>query len=482
MDARAPVTPASERGRYAVLAPDWLLRGYADRPAVLYDWRTGEAHTLSPAAGYVARACDGATDFTAPFFLPAHRATLDLMLEKGMARECGPGTALDPRQALRTAPNRYLPFVNWAVTGRCNLRCRHCYMDAPDARYGELPTADLFRIAGQLERAGVQRVHLTGGEPLLRDDLWDLLRELAERRIGVHQISTNGLLLDDDALAALRASECDPIVHFSYDGVGSHDSMRGTDGVDEPTVDAMIRTVAAGFRVTVTSSLDAVTAGGIEATLELLAGLGATAWHVSAPLEVGRWQGSTTGLSLARQAEVSEAIVRRWLELGRPLLLTVCGMYAGSPGAVEQPREPLHRCVPEEQHCGALLNDVAYVMPDGTLVPCPRFLGTPIHGAMPSLLEVELGAAWEDPALRELVSVTKAQVLERNQECAACAEFADCGAGCWALAYRQTGDLLARDAAACELWKSGYRRRLFAVAAEVYPPAAGAVAPAESMC
>ena len=479
MDACEPVTPASERGRYAVLAPDWLLRGYADRPSVLYDWRTGEVHTLSAAAGYVARACDGATDFTAPFFLPVHRATLDLLIDKGMAVACARGTALDPRQALRTAANRYLPFANWAVTGRCNLRCRHCYLDAPEARYGELPTADMFRIIDQLERAGVQRVHLTGGELLLRDDLWDLIGELAGRRIGVHQISTNGLLLDDEALGRLSACDVDPIVHFSYDGVGSHDEMRGVDGVDGPTVDAMRRTAAAGFRVTVTSSLDAVTAPGIEGTLELLAGLGATAWHVSAPLEVGRWMGSTTGLSLERQAEVGEAIVRSWDALGRPLLLTVCGMYAGSPGAVEQPRGPLHRCVPEEQHCGALLNDSAYVMPDGTLVPCPRFLGTPIHAAMPSLLEVELGAAWEDPALRELVSVTKARVLEHNPECAACAEFADCGAGCWALAYRQTGDLLARDAGACALWKGGYRPRLFAAAGEAYPPDPHASAPPE---
>ena len=103
-------------GRYAVLAPDWLLRGYSDRPAVLYDWRNGDLHTLSSTGGYVARSCDGATDFTSPFFLPTHTATLDLMIEKGMAVECARGTELDPRQRLRTAPNRYLQFANWAIT------------------------------------------------------------------------------------------------------------------------------------------------------------------------------------------------------------------------------------------------------------------------------------------------------------------------------------------------------------------------------
>jgi len=448
-----------------------MLRGYADRPAVLYNWRTGEEHTLSAVGGYVARSCDGATDFSSPFFLPAHIATLDLMIEQGMAAECARGTRLDPRQGLRTAPNRHLAFAHWAVTGRCNLRCRHCYMDAPTARYGELPTGEMVRILDQLQRAGVQRVHLTGGEPLLRGDLWDIVRGLAERRIGVHQISTNGLLLGDDALAELQACDIDPIIHFSYDGVGSHDSMRGLDRVEGPTLDAIRRTVAAGSRASVTSSLDSETAAGIEGACDLMAELGVFAWHVSAPLGVGCWTGSTTELALAGQAEVGERIVKRWVELGKPFVLTLCGMYAGAPHGLEQPREPLHRCVPDDMHCGALLNDTVYVMPDGTIIPCPRFIDTPIQDAMPSLLRVDLSEAWEDPALRGLVGVTKAQVLEHNPGCAACDDFADCGAGCWAVAYRQTGDLLARDAAACELWKSGYRERLFAAAGEEYPRA-----------
>ena len=169
---------------------------------------------------------------------------------------------------------------------------------------------------------------------------------------------------------------------------------------------------------------------------------------------------------------MSERIVRRWLALDKPLVLTLCGMYAGSPRGFEAPREPLHRCVPEDMHCGALLHESVYVMPDATIIPCPRFIDTPIQEAMPSLLEVGLSEAWEDPALRELVGVTKAQVLGHNPECAACADFGDCGAGCWALAYRQTGDLLGRDTVACELWKSGYRERLFASAGEDYPRAA----------
>lgn len=452
-------------GRYAVLTPDWLLRGYADRPAVLYDWRTGEAHTLSSAGSYVARSCDGATDFTSPMFLPVHTATLDLMIEQGMARECRRGTGLDPRQRLRTASNRHLHVATWAVTGRCNMRCRHCYMDAPEGRYGELSTGDAMRVVAELERANVQRVHLTGGEPLVRHDIWDLIACLVERRIGIHQLSTNGLLVDDRTFARLRALDVDPIIHYSYDGLGSHDWMRGLDDVDSPALEVIRRTAEAGFRVSVTSSVDRRTGDGVLRSLEVLAEAGVWAWHVSAPLAVGCWSGATTTLPLAEQAELSEAILRRWLAAGRPFQMTLCGMYAGSPDTYVPPQEPLHRCSPEDLHCGALLDNAVYIMPDARLIPCPRFIDTPIQDMMPSVLEVGLPEAWEDQRLRDLVDVTKSQVLAHNPECAACDLFGECGAGCWAVAYAATGDLLGRDPDSCELFKSGYRQRMAAVAA-----------------
>ena len=469
-----PHTDAGDAsGRYAVLAADWQLRGYSDRPAVLVNWRTGATVPLSPTGAYVARSCDGATDFTSPFFLPRHHATLAQMLEQGMAAECATGTALDPRQRLRTAPNRFLRFVNWGVTGRCNLRCRHCYMEAPAARYGELPTETLFGLIDQFERANVVRVHLTGGEALLRRDFWTIVEELLRRRIGIHQISTNGLLLDDQSLARLRELGAAPIFHFSYDGVGTHDSMRGVDGVEAAALDVIRRTAAAGFRVAVTSSLDRETRAGILRTPEVLADAGVHTWHLDAPLPMGLWTGSDTELALDEQVAVCETILRRWLALGRPFRVTLCRLYSGSPPndeewATTSPGEAADGAepgfAPGDPHCRDLLNDVAYVLPDGAFMPCLRFIGTPVQEEMPSLLDVDLSTVWEDQDLRARFTATKAQVRERNPECAACPEFGACGAGCWALGYAATGDRLGRDPLACVVNKSAYKRRLARIA------------------
>jgi hypothetical protein len=97
---------------------------------------------------------------------------------------------------------------------------------------------------------------------------------------------------------------------------------------------------------------------------------------------------------LGEQAELDEVILRRRLAMDRPSLVTLCGMCLGSRDEHEPPQDPYHRCSPEDLHCGALLNDAVHVMPDGRIIPCPRFVDTPIQDAMPSLLDVGLPEAW----------------------------------------------------------------------------------------
>src|SRR6059036_3496276 len=95
--------------------------------------------------------------------------------------------------------NRPLGSLRVSVTDRCNLRCRYCM---PEQDYVWLPKQsiltfeEIVRLAGIFASLGVEKVRLTGGEPLLRHDLPALTRMLAEIR-GVRDLAmtTNGLLL-----------------------------------------------------------------------------------------------------------------------------------------------------------------------------------------------------------------------------------------------------------------------------------------------
>ncbi|HEY7818200.1 MAG TPA: radical SAM protein, partial [Vicinamibacteria bacterium] len=98
---------------------------------------------------------------------------------------------------------RPLRSLRLSVTDRCNLRCHYCM---PEADYVWLPRQDLLsfeeitRLVDVFTRLGVHKVRLTGGEPLLRRDLPDLIRLLSARpALSEVALTTNGLLLQSEA-------------------------------------------------------------------------------------------------------------------------------------------------------------------------------------------------------------------------------------------------------------------------------------------
>ncbi|WP_289466325.1 radical SAM protein, partial [Klebsiella pneumoniae] len=70
---------------------------------------------------------------------------------------------------------RYIRTAHWSITGRCNYRCKHCYMSAPDAKLGELSHETIMSIVQQLIDCGIYQVSLTGGEPLVRKDFMEIV-------------------------------------------------------------------------------------------------------------------------------------------------------------------------------------------------------------------------------------------------------------------------------------------------------------------
>src|SRR5580765_4584288 len=104
---------------------------------------------------------------------------------------------------------RPLRSLRLSVTDRCNLRCHYCM---PEDEYLWLPRADVLRfeemvqLADLLAEVGVDRVRLTGGEPLLKRNLPDLITQLAARPwLRDLALTTNGVLLADAAADLRRA-------------------------------------------------------------------------------------------------------------------------------------------------------------------------------------------------------------------------------------------------------------------------------------
>lgn len=438
--------------RYARLKKEWMLRGWTDESRAIVNWTNGDCRRLSEELFLTAKACDGQTDFDNIAGVLQQNLRLGKLIRAGMAEECSPGEGIQPHQSFRKADNPYILSVHWSLTGRCNLKCRHCYMESPDARYGELPLTDILCIIDELDAANVHQVELTGGEPFIRCDLLEILAALAKKRIGVARIYSNGTLISDEALEDIKKLGLSPAVQISFDGCGTHDIMRGIEGTEPSTIEAIRRLRRHGFPVVVGTSIDRTNIGALAATYALMKELDIQLWRVAPPQRIGNWRQTTTGLTVEEIIPACAPIAARWSEDGEPFALQIPGYRRG-----EEDTDPI-RYSPESYDCMSCRLTCS-LLPDGTVMPCPTYTDTAIYEEMPNLLRETFAGIWSASALRTIIDIRKSEVLANNSECGACAKFEHCGGGCRAMAMAATGDLLSVDPQACELNKNDFLQR-----------------------
>lgn len=122
------------------------------------------------------------------------------------------------------------PVVIWNLIRRCNLKCKHCYSISSDVDFpGELTTEEVFRTMDDLWEFGVRVLILSGGEPLLRPDIFEISQRAKNMGFYVG-LSTNGALIDEEMIKPIAEIDYD-YVGISLDGIGAtHDAFRGKEG------------------------------------------------------------------------------------------------------------------------------------------------------------------------------------------------------------------------------------------------------------
>lgn len=143
----------------------------------------------------------------------------------------------------------YGPVVVWNCTRACNLHCIHCYAGAEAEKdAGELTTEEARHFIGHLAEFKVPVLLISGGEPLLRDDLPELIAFAASKGIRV-TISSNGTLLNRERAIQLKKLGVS-YIGISMDGIGAvNDRFRGCPGAFAAALEGIRQCVAAGQRV-----------------------------------------------------------------------------------------------------------------------------------------------------------------------------------------------------------------------------------------
>ena len=162
------------------------------------------------------------------------------------------------------------PVVIWNLIRRCNLTCTHCYALSADHDYeGELSTGEVFTVMDDLKAFHVPVLILSGGEPLLRRDLFGIAARAKAMRFYVG-LSTNGTLIDSRMADRIAAARFD-YVGISLDGLrATHDRFRRLDGAFDRSLHAVRLLRARGVKVGLRFTMTAPNANDLPALLQLM--------------------------------------------------------------------------------------------------------------------------------------------------------------------------------------------------------------------
>ena len=243
------------------------------------------------------------------------------------------------------------PVVVWNVTKRCNLYCSHCYAGADTENApGELSTAEGKRLLDDLADYGVPVVLFSGGEPLVRDDLLELVSHADD--LGIRPVlSTNGTLITPEKARRLREAGL-RYAGVSVDGLPErNDAFRGAEGAFDAAVRGIRACLDAGLKTGLRYTITESNAEDLPGVVELLHDEGVDRfcfYH----LDYGGRGAGIAGADLSPAAK-REAVTRvcdltrEYHERGAEIETLLVGNYADAAYLVEYARRNLGEATAE---------------------------------------------------------------------------------------------------------------------------------------
>ena len=173
------------------------------------------------------------------------------------------------------------PVVIWNLIRRCNLTCKHCYATSADKDFpGELSTEQVFDVMDDLKDYGVPVLILSGGEPLMRQDIFEISHRAKEMGFYVG-LSSNGTLITEENIEAIKAVGYD-YVGVSLDGMREiHDRFRRREGAFDESMHGIRLCRDAGIKVGLRFTLTRDNACDLPDLLKLLDNEGLDKFYLS---------------------------------------------------------------------------------------------------------------------------------------------------------------------------------------------------------
>jgi radical SAM protein with 4Fe4S-binding SPASM domain len=319
-------------------------------------------------------------------------------------------------------------IVSWNLTKRCNLSCPHCYIEALNAPSTELTNSEAKFVIDELSYLNSRlMLVLSGGEPMLRSDIFDTV-EYASQAGFITVLGSNGTLLTAENLRLLKEAGLKG-VGISVDSTvpGSHDSFRGLSGAWELSVNALRAALETGLETQMDVTLTDKNWNEIDGFVELGVALGARAVNFFFLVCTGR--AMSTDIATKNYDPAIAHIARLSSKERRLMVRARCAPHV---------YRILHRDgLPVSEGTRGCLAGRSYMRidPEGNVTPCPYM---PL--SIGNVKETSLTSIWENsPVLQQL------RQGAYKGRCGVC-EYGELCGGCRARALVKNDDLMDEDA------------------------------------
>ncbi|MBI5050603.1 MAG: radical SAM protein [Nitrospirae bacterium] len=332
-------------------------------------------------------------------------------------------------------------WIAWEITRRCNLKCIHCRSSSEMvvSKHPDFPTEEAFRVIDDITSYAKPVIVLSGGEPLLRKDVFDIAKYGTEKGLRMC-LATNGTLVTDEICEKIKASGI-RIVSLSLDGSSEvvHDDFRNQKGAFSGTINAARLFKKHGIEFIINSSFTKRNQGDIQKVYKLAKELGATAWYMFMIVPTGR--GKEIMNELISKEDYEELLEWHYqMEKGEKDMLVrpTCAphYYRIVLQKSKEEKEKFERRTLKFSTGGAkgciAGQLISLIDVDGNVLPCSYFPKSAGNIRQKTFKEI-----WEDSELlKELRDFKK-----YKGRCGLCEYINVCG-GCRARAYSVYGDYL----------------------------------------
>ena len=461
---------------YYRLKDRFWLRGWERLPYAIVDSETRSASFLNAEEWSALEMCNGSIDIALPVIPDETRAIIAEAEKRGIVEPCEPGHGLTEKQKYHKYPARYIKLAHWSITGKCNYKCRHCYMSAPDAKLGELSHEAVMDIVRQLGDCGIMHVSLTGGEPLVRRDFLELVDALLDRDIVIREIYSNGALVNEKLLDDLDKRNIKPEFNMSFDGVGWHDWLRGVPGAEAAVDRAFALCRDRGFSTAAEMTLHQGNKHTLRESVNHMASLGVRSVKTNPVANVGAWLegGYGEAIGIKELFQLYLDYIPQYYEDGMPMGIMLGGFFMTNPKQPNHFDIPVYKPVCEPETfclCGhARLN--MYISPEGRTLPCMSFSSVDIQNEFPLITEDGLAKCITDSRYMRLIDARGSEFFALHEDCKNCRYALRCYGGCRAEALEaDKTDLMGKAPVTCEIFRGGWVEKIIETVKKIRPEA-----------